>query len=122
MTDDPTARLGPPRLFAYGTLAPGGPNEHVLADVSGTWQPATLTGRLVQDGWGAVLGYPALALDPDATDRVDGMLLTSAALQDHWDRLDTFEGDNYERVTVEVTTDGSTRLPAQAYVLRRALA
>jgi gamma-glutamylcyclotransferase (GGCT)/AIG2-like uncharacterized protein YtfP len=28
------------RLFVYGTLAPGRPNEHVLADLGGTWEPA----------------------------------------------------------------------------------
>ena len=32
------------RLFVYGTLAPGRPNEHVLADVPGEWEPATVMG------------------------------------------------------------------------------
>ncbi len=30
------------RLFIYGTLAPGRPNEHVLAEVPGAWEPATV--------------------------------------------------------------------------------
>jgi hypothetical protein len=30
------------RLFVYETLAPARPNEHVLAEVPGTWAPATV--------------------------------------------------------------------------------
>ena len=48
------------RLFVYGTLAPGRPNAHVLADVPGTWESATVRGTLVQDGWGAAAGYPGI--------------------------------------------------------------
>ena len=44
------------RLFVYGTLAPGRPKEHVLAEVSGTWEPATVRGKLLQGGWVAELG------------------------------------------------------------------
>lgn len=51
------------RLFVYGTLAPGRPNEHVLADVEGTWEPATVKGTLLQEGWGAAAGYPGIVLD-----------------------------------------------------------
>jgi gamma-glutamylcyclotransferase (GGCT)/AIG2-like uncharacterized protein YtfP len=49
-------------LFVYGTLAPGRPNEHVLADVPGTWKAAIVTGTLRQQGWGAGLG-PDRALE-----------------------------------------------------------
>ena len=51
------------RLFVYGTLAPGQPNEHVLAAIGGTWEPAIDTGTLHQDGWGASLGNPGITLD-----------------------------------------------------------
>jgi gamma-glutamylcyclotransferase (GGCT)/AIG2-like uncharacterized protein YtfP len=50
------------RLFIYGTLAPGRPNEHVLADVPGTWERATVRGKLLDEGWGAEVGYPGIAL------------------------------------------------------------
>ena len=40
------------RLFVYGTLAPGRPKEHVLADIEGSWEAATVTGTLRQAGWG----------------------------------------------------------------------
>jgi gamma-glutamylcyclotransferase (GGCT)/AIG2-like uncharacterized protein YtfP len=78
---------GPPRLFAYGSLAPGRPDGHVLADVAGTWEPATLRGDLVQDGWGAARGYPALVLHQDTTHVVSGMPLTSDVLEEAWGTL-----------------------------------
>jgi gamma-glutamylcyclotransferase (GGCT)/AIG2-like uncharacterized protein YtfP len=39
------------RLFVYGTLAPGRPNEHVLSEIGGTWEAAIVTGTLRQEGW-----------------------------------------------------------------------
>jgi gamma-glutamylcyclotransferase (GGCT)/AIG2-like uncharacterized protein YtfP len=118
MTGEAAGGAAPSRLFAYGTLAPGRANAHLLADVHGTWEPATLRGHLVQAGWGAALGYPAVLLDNDPADAVSGMLLTSDALDGVWDELDAFEGDGYQRVIVDVTVADGTRRSAQAYVLR----
>ena len=53
------------RLVAYGTLAPGRPNHHKLDGLNGRWLGGSVRGVLVQQGWGAALGYPALILDPD---------------------------------------------------------
>lgn len=106
------------RLFVYGTLAPGRPNEHVLAEVAGTWQPATMRGHLHHDGWGAELGYRAIVPDPDAGE-VDGFVFASDGLDDMWEWLDAFEGDGYERSTsVAVLNDGSS-VDAEVYVLKR---
>ena len=55
------------RLFVYGTLAPGRPNEHVLADVPGEWEAATVSGRLLHEGWGAAVGYPGITKRRDGT-------------------------------------------------------
>jgi gamma-glutamylcyclotransferase (GGCT)/AIG2-like uncharacterized protein YtfP len=66
------------RLFVYGTLAPGRPNEHVLADVPGEWEPATVTGTLFQEGWGAAVGYPGIVLDEHGGE-VEGFLFSSSA-------------------------------------------
>lgn len=85
------------RLFVYGTLAPGKPNAHVLADVPGRWEPATVTGTLHAEGWGAAQGYPGIVLDDDG-DIVPGLVFSSDELANHWARLDAFEGDGYERV------------------------
>ena len=52
-------------LFVYGTLAPGQPNEHVLAPYAGTWTPATVRGELLDRGWGPENGYPSIALRAD---------------------------------------------------------
>jgi gamma-glutamylcyclotransferase (GGCT)/AIG2-like uncharacterized protein YtfP len=88
----------------------------VLADIPGDWEPATVTGRLVQQGWGATLGYPGIVLD-DGTDVVEGFLFTSDALAEHWARLDEFEGPGYERVLTSAKLKGETNIPAYVYAL-----
>ena len=51
------------KLFVYGTLGPGRPNEHVLKGIGGAWKNATVRGKLRQEGWGAEIGYPGIDLD-----------------------------------------------------------
>lgn len=103
------------RLFVYGTLAPGRPNEHVLANIPGKWEPATVTGRLLQEGWGAAAGYPAVVLDEHGGE-VPGFLFSSESLAGHWARLDEFEGEGYERVLTTVKVkDGAV---VDAYIYR----
>ena len=88
------------RLFVYGTLAPGKPNAHVLADVPGRWEPATVRGRMVQAGWGAATGYPAIVPAEDGVE-VPGFVFTSPELPAHWPRLDaTAAGRALWRATV----------------------
>lgn len=99
------------RLVVYGTLAPGEPNEHVMAEIPGTWTPAVVRGTRVESGWGAALGYPGLTLD-DAGD-VDCLLFESSDLPRHWSRLDRFEGPGYRRVVVTATAEGRA---VEAYV------
>ncbi|GGA46931.1 gamma-glutamylcyclotransferase family protein [Dyella nitratireducens] len=104
------------RLFVYGTLAPGKPNEHVLAHLPGSWEPATVKGRLFQEGWGAAIGYPGIVLDEQG-DEVPGLVFTSTELAAHWARLDEFEGDGYERVLTSVQLRDGTRVEAYIYRL-----
>ena len=104
-------------LFVYGTLAPGRPNAHVLASVSGTWESATVRGRLLPEGWGAAAGFPAIVLGDDAPE-VHGLLFRSEELSEHWGRLDDFEGDGYDRVLTPVTLEGDGEVDAYIYVLR----
>ncbi len=47
----------------YVTLGPNRPNEHVLKEIRGSWQDATVRGNLRQEGWGAEIGYPGIDLD-----------------------------------------------------------
>ena len=90
-------------LATYGTLAPGQPNHHQLASLAGVWLTGTVKGRLVDKGWGSALGYPALVPD-DAGYRVEVHVLNSPDLPAHWSRLDAFEGNEYQRVAIQVET------------------
>lgn len=97
------------RLAVYGTLAPGRPNHHQIADLTGHWYDGSVRGRLVQAGWGAAMGYPGIIVDGDdaETDAVPVQVLESSDLPAHWRRLDIFEGPGYRRVPVEVdSADG----------------
>ena len=104
------------RLFVYGTLAPGRPNAHLLADVPGQWQPATVTGTLRQEGWGAEVGYPGIVLD-ERGDEVEGFLFSSERLAERWAELDAFEGEGYARVLTPVRLGDGTGVEAYIYSL-----
>lgn len=91
------------RLATYGTLAPGRPNAHQLADLEGTWCLGHVRGHLVEDGWGAEMGFPGLILDPEG-EEVEVHLFECSELPAHWAKLDAFEGDGYRRTPVQVTT------------------
>ena len=104
------------RLFVYGTLAPGRPNEHILADVPGEWEAATVVGTLHPEGWGAAAGYPGIVLDEQGGE-VEGLLFSSESLGEHWTRLDEFEGDGYQRVLTRVKLPNGTIVDAYIYRL-----
>lgn len=101
----------------YGTLQPGGPNEHVLGAIAGTWTPATIKGRLVQAGWGATMGYAGLVIDPTG-DEISGDVFAAATLAQQWPRLDAFEGAEYERVTEIAKLASGDPVETHVYVLR----
>ena len=103
------------RLASYGTLAPGRPNHHHVRGIPGRWFTGTVCGRLIEEGWGATMGFPALVLDPTGPE-VEVQVLESAELPEHWERLDEFEGSGYQRLAALVmTSDGP--VPASIYVL-----
>ena len=105
------------RLFVYGTLGPGRPNEHVLSEIGGTWEEAFVNGYLKPQGWGADMGYPGIVLDENG-DEVKGFVFCSDNLHKHWDVLDDFEGVEYERVLTDVKVRGETAVSAYIYVLK----
>ncbi|MBI1682101.1 gamma-glutamylcyclotransferase family protein [Caulobacter hibisci] len=105
----------PNRLAVYGSLAPGKPNHHHLAELAGAWRPGVVFGRLVAQGWGADLGFPGLVLDPSGV-AVPVQILSSDDLPAHWPRLDAFEGEGYRRALATVTTDDGA-VEAWIYVL-----
>jgi len=105
------------RLFVYGTLGPGRPNEHVLTAIGRSWKTATITGTLRNEGWGAELGYPAIELD-ETGGEVEGFLFVSENLSAHWAVLDKFEGEAYERVLAKVQVEDGSMIDAHIYTLR----
>jgi gamma-glutamylcyclotransferase (GGCT)/AIG2-like uncharacterized protein YtfP len=105
------------RLFVYGTLAPGRPNEYILADVPGEWETATVIGTLHPEGWGAAAGYPAIVLNEQGGE-VEGLLFSSESLAEHWAQLDEFEGEGYERVLTTAKLQDGTTVAAYVYRLR----
>lgn len=112
-------KAGMERLFVYGTLAPGKPNHHKLAHVEGTWTPATMKGVLVEKGWGAEMGFPAVIPDENGAP-VQGYVLCSTQLIHEWSMLDEFEGNEYARQLIHVTDDSGNTLDAYVYVLKDA--
>ena len=107
------------RLFVYGTLAPGRPNHHVLKDISGHWEAATLKGNLFDEGWGAEQGCPGIVPSTDG-DEVEGFVLSSNRLAEYWSMLDEYEGSGYQRVLVMVTLESGSTIEAYVYALIRA--
>ncbi|MEN7341291.1 MAG: gamma-glutamylcyclotransferase family protein [Pseudomonadota bacterium] len=103
-------------LFVYGTLAPGRTNHHHMSIIEGHWEAAWLRGSLHQEGWGATLGYPAITPDETASE-VAGFLFRGA-LEAHWQRLDDFEGEAYERRIVTVRLEDESSVDAYVYALK----
>jgi gamma-glutamylcyclotransferase (GGCT)/AIG2-like uncharacterized protein YtfP len=106
------------KLFVYGTLRPGHPNEHILKNIGGSWEKASVNGFVHEGNWGSALGYPAITLDKDGS-QVDGFLFSSDAISEHWSYLDEFEGSAYKRVLTAVTLQNGTLSEAYIYALKR---
>jgi gamma-glutamylcyclotransferase (GGCT)/AIG2-like uncharacterized protein YtfP len=103
------------RLATYGSLAPGRVNHFQLDGLNGRWTAGHVKGTLIDRGWGAGLGYPAIILDPNGSS-VEVQVFESTDLPDHWPRLDGFEGSGYSRVVASVSTSEGD-IPAYIYVL-----
>jgi len=105
------------RIFVYGTLAPGRSNAHLLSHLSGSWQKATIRGHLVQAGWGAEQGYPGVVIDNSAP-IVEGFVLSAEGLRHEWQRLDAFEGEQYQRVATQAVLEDGQSVEVFVYQLR----
>jgi gamma-glutamylcyclotransferase (GGCT)/AIG2-like uncharacterized protein YtfP len=104
-------------LFVYGTLGPGRPNEHVLKAIGGVWENATVRGKLRQEGWGAEMGYPGMDLNKNG-EEIEGFVFISENLSNHWEVLDDFEGEGYERVVTQAKLKDGSMVDAYIYILR----
>ncbi len=105
------------KLFVYGTLGLGRPNEYILNEIGGTWESATVTGILKDEGWGSEMGYPAICLDDDGKE-VDGWIFSSNNLSNYWHKLDEFEGEAYHRVLTNIKLNNGNMVSANIYTLR----
>jgi len=107
-------------LFVYGTLMPNCPNGHVLENIVGKFVPATVKGYLRDAGWSASMGYPGIHLDPDG-DTIHGYLFYSSNLINHWDYLDEFEGEEFQREPIVVERYDEFDVDTYIYVLKAEL-
>ena len=113
------ALLGDPqhKLAIYGTLAPGEVNHSQIAGIAGIWVEGFVRGDLQAKGWGADYGFPALTWRPDGP-RVPVKLFVAPDLEQHWQRLDDFEGEGYGRILVPVDSDDGILAIANLYADR----
>ena len=102
------------RLFVYGTLAPGKQNHDVLSEFAGEWEQATVTGTLVNEGWGSGHGCPGLIPSSEGSE-IQGYLFTSSDLPENWEMLDTFEGADYKRELITVKLSGGEKVESYVY-------
>lgn len=106
------------RLAVYGSLAPGRSNHGQLQHLRGDWHSGfSVRGELVDRGWGAGLGYPALRWSASGA-AVSIELFVSDDLPLHWARLDEFEGTDYLRIVVPVYSGASAVAVANLYAAR----
>ncbi|KZN52389.1 gamma-glutamylcyclotransferase family protein [Pseudoalteromonas luteoviolacea] len=106
------------RLFVYGTLAPNRVNSHILEDIGGTFEKASVRGNLYQKGWGAAHGYPGIKLDSEGI-VIEGYVFKSQNLERHWQILDDFEGAGYKRVICKVSAETGKVYEAYIYTLSK---
>lgn len=87
------------RLIVYGSLAPGGPNNFMLARLEGTWIKCVIRGRM-----GKYRGFKVFKFDPDG-DEHQAWLFSSPLLPRKFPDLDDYEGDEYRRILIPAVID-----------------
>jgi hypothetical protein len=96
---------------------PNCPNGHVLDNIVGKFAPATVRGYLKDAGWSASMGYPGIQLDEEG-DTVHGYIFSSSNLINHWENLDEFEGEEFQRQPVTVETYDEFDVDTYIYILK----
>ena len=102
-------------LFVYVTLRQGFPNEHILTEIGGHFEKASVKGKYIETGWGVEMGCPALQLSGQGQ-WINGQIFSSSALDNHWQFLDKFEGSEYKRVKTKVKLTSGKIKSAFTYV------
>lgn len=109
------------RLAVYGSLAPGKSNHGIIEDIAGTWTPGFVRGDLLGQGWGTHVGFPGMIWDPKSINRISVQVFTSEDLPAHWERLDSFEGEDYLRILVPVEGLADGPIVANIYRIRQTI-
>lgn len=104
-------------LFVYGTLMPNCPNAFVLEKIVGKFVPAFASGKLIDAGWSAGMGYPGIRLD-EGNDTIHGYLFYSDNLINYWDYLDEFEGQEFVRTPITVERFDEIEVETFIYTLK----
>ncbi len=85
-----------------------------MNSMDGQWQAASVRGKRYDTGWGADNKHPGFI--PNKTgDVIKGLVFISDDLPAHWNRLDTFEGKDYQRVSIQATLETGECLHVQIY-------
>ena len=100
------------KLVAYGTLAPGQPNHHVIEEIGGAWTRCVVRGSVQFER-----GFPVLTWNPSGGE-LEAHLLISGDLPKAWSRIDSFEGSGYKRHLIPSTANGEV-IVSNVYVGNR---
>lgn len=96
-------------LIIYGTLGPGRPNHSKIEHINGIWKKGIIRGKLINEGWGAAMGYFAFKNTPENEQEIiQAYILISDELHKHWEFLDEFEGDEYTRTLTQYQLEDGT--------------
>jgi len=104
-------------LAVYGRLSPGEPNHWVVSRIRGDWVRGTVQGYQFEITWGPAEGYDGFIPDADgAAVQVHVLFAESDELDRHWRAADEFQGQGYERQTIDVQLDDGSQCQATMYV------
>ena len=74
------------QLFVYGTLCPNRENAHILGEMKGDWEKASVHGTVHILDWGPDMGLPALVLN-EQDSQIEGYLFSAEKLQQNWQMI-----------------------------------
>ena len=63
------------------------------------------------------MGFPGLVIS-DTGEEIQGYVFVSDNFEKHWEDLDKFEGEEYQRVITQVTLSSGGQVDAYVYALR----
>ncbi|MDX1478437.1 MAG: gamma-glutamylcyclotransferase family protein [Saprospiraceae bacterium] len=96
------------RLVIYGSLAPGEVNHDQIAHIGGWYAKGRIQGTLVTAGWGQHIGFPGLLWGLGEREEIPVQVLHAATMTSHWEALDAFEGEAYQRIVIPYLLDDGT--------------